>query len=105
VRELRNAVAREIALGDLARSLAKSTGATAPPPRAREGAAADFDAILAEKLPFPAARQRVVEAFQRRYLAYMLDAHGGNVARAAEASGLALRYFQVLRARVKEPGP
>ena len=89
VRELRNAVARQIALGDLA---------------ALEAAAApgdDIDSIVAEGLPFARARARVIEAFERRYVAAILDAHGGNVSRAAKASGIARRYFQVLKSRSK----
>ncbi len=100
VRELRNAVARQIALGDLA-DLANLPPAS---PDASPGAGVapfDVEGVLALKLPFPEARQRVVDAFQRRYLEYMLAASGGNVPRAAQASGIALRYFQQLRARTR----
>ncbi len=92
VRELRNAVARQLALGDLSRLESEP---------AEPVSESLIDEVLAEKLPFPDARQRVVDAFQRRYLQYMLDAHDGSVPKAAEASGIALRYFQLLRARTK----
>jgi DNA-binding NtrC family response regulator len=41
----------------------------------------------------------VVADFERRYVERVLARHGGNVVRAAEASGVARRYFQILRAR------
>ena len=50
-------------------------------------------------LPLPRARAEVVEEFERRYVEAALDRHDGNVTRAAKASGLALRYFQILKAR------
>ena len=94
VRELENAIARRVALGDL----------PAAPPRfaaaAPAGAVDAFvDRVLALDLPLPEARARVVDHFERRYVERVLAAHGGNVAQAAAASGLARRYFQILRAR------
>src|SRR5262249_16429241 len=87
VRELRNAVARYLTLGELGRwsGRAESNDLVA------EG--------LPANLPRPAARQRVVDAFERAYIERVLAAHGGNVSRAAEASGIARRYFQILRAK------
>ena len=55
--------------------------------------------VLSEELPFTVARQRVVAEFERRYVEQVLARHGGNVTRAARASGLAHRYFQLVRAR------
>jgi predicted component of type VI protein secretion system len=56
-------------------------------------------AVLAEHLPFTDARQRVVAEFERRYVEELLARHHGNVTHAARASGLAHRYFQLVRAR------
>jgi len=53
--------------------------------------------VVAASLPLPTARERVVEEFERRYVAHALQAQGGNVSRAAAASGIAHRYFQALR--------
>ncbi len=50
-------------------------------------------------MPYPLARRRVVEEFERRYVERMLDEHGGNVTHAAKASGLGLRYFRLVKAR------
>ena len=93
VRELRNAVARQLALGDLA-------GKGASPEREPGAVEGDvLDKILAEGLPLPLGRRRVVEEYERRYVARVLAQHGGNVGAAAAASGIARRYFQLIRAR------
>jgi transcriptional regulator with GAF, ATPase, and Fis domain len=93
VRELRNAVLRQLTLGD----------AEVPRRRGSEPAGAasadPLDALLQQNLPLPVARRRVVDEFERRYLTRVLTAHGGDTARAAAASGIARRYFQMLRAR------
>jgi DNA-binding NtrC family response regulator len=91
VRELRNAVARHVALGELA--------GVAPESARRAPATDPFEAILAENLPFPLARDRVVRAFERRYVERVLEREGGSVARAANASGIARRYFNTILAR------
>jgi len=95
VRELRNAVARHLALGDLA-----ELGRSAPPP-----ASADFiDAVVAQRLPIIPARQRVVDEFERRYIETLLADHGGSAVRAAAASGIARRHFDRLRTRGLKKG-
>jgi transcriptional regulator with GAF, ATPase, and Fis domain len=97
VRELRNAVARRIELGDLAQSRPIDDG---------DGALAlseDFiSKVIDAKLPIVQARQRVVNEFERRYIARILADNGGSIAKAASASGIARRYFQLLRARSRE---
>lgn len=104
VRELRNTIAEQLALGELA-GAADARGPDRPSPTsARPGVSSAegphwADVILAEDLPMPRARQRLAEEFERRYVERILARYGGNVARAATASGLARRYFQLLRAR------
>ncbi len=94
VRELRNAVARILALGDAAAPL---------PARARGAGSAGgsdwIDEVIAANVPFPIARRRVLDEFEQRYVARILAAHDGNVAHAARASGIALRYFRLVKAR------
>ncbi len=108
VRELRNAVARYIALGDdeIARSIPDAMHRSSPPPgmyHAPPGAAGPsggpdwLSPILS--MPFPLARRKTLEEFERRYVASAVAAHGGNVSAAARASGLALRYFRLVKAR------
>lgn len=101
VRELRNAVARFLAVGELvAAGLDANDG---PHPEALPSPPGDvIEAALDEALPFVRARDRVVAEFERRYVERILAKHGGNVARAAAASGLARRYFQLIRARYRD---
>jgi hypothetical protein len=62
---------------------------------------ADFLAhVLAQRLPLAAARQKVIDELERRYVGLVLQDHGGNVARAADASGIGRRYFNMLRAKL-----
>ncbi len=90
IRELQNAIARHVAVGDLPdESVAPSKSASTDP----------IERILSMDLPLPRARAEVVEEFERRYVEAALERHDGNVTRAAKASGLALRYFQILKAR------
>ncbi|MCS6899521.1 MAG: helix-turn-helix domain-containing protein [Myxococcales bacterium] len=63
-----------------------------------------METVLEEGLPFPTARQKVQAEFERRYVEHVLAQHGGNVTRVAAASGIALRYFQSVRARHREAG-
>jgi hypothetical protein len=53
-------------------------------------------------VPYSEARRRVLMAFERRYVERMLVVHRGNVTRAAAASGLARRNFQLIRARRRD---
>lgn len=118
-RELRNAVLRRIALGDLAdASSGPMSAGSLPPPHgsvppptdlAAFAAAADasgessgrlFDEVLAKNLPLPRARKLVLDEFERRYVADVLAKHDGNVTRAAHASGIARRHFYTIKTRV-----
>jgi transcriptional regulator with GAF, ATPase, and Fis domain len=97
VRELRNAVARIVALGDTLEQARWPARATSAAPPASGG---DWlDGILASNPAFPIARRKVIEEFERRYVERIVAAHDGNVSQAARASGLALRYFRLMKAR------
>jgi DNA-binding NtrC family response regulator len=98
VRELRNAVTRELALGDLQRGHDEPSPGGGDTPAMPDTLAS----ILELDLPFVEARQRLTETFQRLYLERTLAAHDGNVQRAAQAAGIAPRYFRLLRARGRE---
>ncbi len=105
IRELRNAVARKTELGvDL------DVETVVPPggdPAGGGSGVADgtigqaVSAVLALNLPLDVARRRVVDEFEARYLAKVLDEHQGNVSRAALASGVARRHFHRLLARAR----
>jgi transcriptional regulator with GAF, ATPase, and Fis domain len=91
VRELRNAVARHLALGELANH-AKSGEHPKP-------SGDIIERILAMDLPISEARDRVIDEFEQRYLERALARSNGIVTEAAKASGVARRHFQRLRAR------
>jgi DNA-binding NtrC family response regulator len=109
IRELHNAVARRLALGDLAHAplAARPTSNIASPPGIASQAPADAslpgDDVIARVirlgLPLSRSRELVVDDFERRYVQTVLDRHQGDATRAAQASGIARRYFQLLRAR------
>ena len=110
VRELRNAVARQLALGELAGLLYdRPAGEVAPvssrhgagPTSSATGSADDVAAVLDAKLPFVEARARLVAQFERRYVQRVMQDHGGDLVKAAIASGVGQRYFQMLRARTR----
>jgi two-component system response regulator HydG len=101
IRELRNAVARLIALGDMNVEARKSPDAARAPSTTSSGS--DWlSSILAAQPVFAVARRKALDEFERRYVEGILEAHGGNVSQAAKASGLALRYFRIVKARRAE---
>jgi two-component system response regulator HydG len=90
VRELQNAIACQVAVGDLP-ALETAPG---------DGAMDLVEGVLRKNLPLPRARAEMVAEFERRYVKRVLEMHGGSVGKAAAASGIALRYFQLLKARL-----
>jgi DNA-binding NtrC family response regulator len=95
VRELHNTMARRRVFGDqteigVSRDAVPSSSADQVDP---------IERALSLSLPLPQTRQLVSDELERRYVKRIVDLHGGNVTRAAAASGLALRYFKLLRAR------
>jgi two-component system, NtrC family, response regulator HydG len=104
VRELRNTIARQLALGELASAQPQRLTGSVPPPPTPTGPppAGSNDAIdrfVDMDLPYPQARDRILEEFESRYVARLLARHNGDVAKAAAASGIGRRYFQKLKAR------
>ncbi len=114
VRQLQNAIARRVALGEDAefgewlhelspsntekKSSISPAAPVAPTAQATPIAqAGDLVATtIAEDLPYATAKARILQDFERRYLRHVLDKHQGNISRAAAASGIARRYFYVL---------
>jgi transcriptional regulator with GAF, ATPase, and Fis domain len=101
-RELRNAVLRRIALGDLGDASGPGPASSSPPSAraSADSASSLFDEVLAKNLPLPRARQLVLDEFERLYVDDVLAKHDGNVTRAAQASGIARRHFYTIRTRV-----
>jgi hypothetical protein len=52
-------------------------------------------------LPFAVARKKAQDTFDREYVERILAQHGGNMTQAAKASGVALRYFRLVKARAR----
>jgi transcriptional regulator with GAF, ATPase, and Fis domain len=88
IRELRNAVQRELTLGD---ELAPGETST------ERVAAAEFRPLL--DLPYKEGMARLVEQFEREYLEHALGVCGGSVSGAARRAGLSRRYVQTLMVR------
>lgn len=93
VRELRSAVIARMTMGELGPSYRSD--------EAKQQGLDFLSAVIEEDLPFPTARERVVSEFERRYVERVLARHNGNVTQAARASGVAHRYFQLVKARLK----
>ena len=116
VRELLNTVVRWQALGEmgldqqiadappesLAAAPTAAVGAGAPPATARSTAAADIvERLIRDAVPFSKARQLAALDFERRYVTRILESFGGNVTKAAQASGIGRRYFHMLLAKIE----
>jgi DNA-binding NtrC family response regulator len=97
VRELETLLARRAALGDLDEAPPEPSAAGSA--TASSDDARVFARVLALDLPFSEARARVISEFEAYFVQRVLARHGGNVSRAAAASGIARRYFQILKTR------
>jgi two-component system, NtrC family, response regulator HydG len=98
-RELKNAIARMLALGDLpdfeVLRMNESSGMSEPEQRML-----DFvHTVFSNGLPLKEARQQVMDEFERVYLTNAVSQSGGNIVKAASQAGVAERYFRLLRAR------
>jgi two-component system response regulator HydG len=91
IRELRNAVARHLALGELATQEMPAEDEYEPNTL--------VERLLALNLPLTEAKRRLLDEFEPLYIAHVLERHEGNVTHAAAASGVARRYFQIVKAR------
>jgi DNA-binding NtrC family response regulator len=92
IRELRNAVARRLAMG----------AAVLSSQHEDDEELLSLDEVLTRDLPLAEVRRIVNERLERAYVDRMLDKHDGVVTRAAEASGIARRHFQRIRARARK---
>jgi len=91
VRELRNYVERAIVLDSASRT-DDAPGQDAAAPSAEVGA-------VSIDVPFKEAKEKLVTAFEARYLAELLDWAGGNVSRAAKKAGLDRMHLHRLISR------
>ena len=94
VRELRELVSTLLVPG--------AEASAAPPPSTHTSLGAIVHDLLTADIAYSEARRRLLVSFEQEYVERMLDAHHGNITRAAAASGLARRNFQLIRARRKD---
>jgi DNA-binding NtrC family response regulator len=87
VRELRNVVARLVLFPELGLDLPEPPAQAKPDQAPAPHDDAERLAPLLQ-LPLPAAREMVMERFERSYVAAKLAQHGGNISRAADAMGV-----------------
>ena len=99
VRELKNTIERGASLADgpelTVRDLLPSSQKT-PPVQLPGG---DAEQFVANALPFKEAKQRVLDVFEAAYLKALLDKHGGNITRSAQAAGLTRYHLRELAKR------
>ncbi|MCB9569637.1 MAG: sigma 54-dependent Fis family transcriptional regulator [Myxococcales bacterium] len=111
VRELKNTIERAayLARGGVIEPSDLHLGRRPPPrPAAPESPSAAPQAGLpvADELftmPFKEAKQAVIDDFERRYFTRLLDAHDGNLSRAAAEAGITRYYLRELVKRLKVP--
>jgi len=82
---------RAVALAPRARSFAELKIHTAPSTLESDGGLS-----IRSDLPFGEAKQRVVDAFERRYLADLVERTGGNVSEAARVADVDRKHLRDL---------
>ena len=94
VRELRNVVERQIALGPLSPALSSvvlgSTGPEAPQQAATSNAEVDLTR------PFSEQKSEIIARFEQQYLDALLASYDGNISQAARAAGMERTQFKRL---------
>ncbi len=95
VRELRNAVDRAIALSPGARSFADLRWQGPVPGDMSEAPALE----VALDVPFAAAKQAIVQAFERRYLRELMDRVDGNISAGSRGAELDRKHLRALLRR------
>ncbi|HJK92572.1 MAG TPA: sigma 54-interacting transcriptional regulator [Polyangiaceae bacterium LLY-WYZ-15_(1-7)] len=99
VRELKNTIERAAAMSDGmelgVRDLMPSSQKTPAQPLPG-GTAEQF---VEEDVPFKEAKQKVLDTFEAAYLKALLDKHGGNITRSAQAAGLTRYHLRELAKR------
>jgi DNA-binding NtrC family response regulator len=103
VRELLNTVVRWQALGEMGLVEGGAPPAEdAPIAPAPAPPSSDFvTRLIRDDVPFSKARQLAALDFERRYVQAVLEKFGGNVTKAAQASGIGRRYFHMLLAKIE----
>jgi DNA-binding NtrC family response regulator len=99
VRELRNYVERSVVLKEAlpaARKRHPTSAGTSESGPASESSPASESGAASERVPFKLAKDAVVDAFERSYLAALLESAGGNISKAARNGGMDRMYLHRL---------
>ncbi|MCS6798197.1 MAG: sigma 54-interacting transcriptional regulator [Myxococcota bacterium] len=100
VRELKNTLERAASLADgLELGVADLLPASRKSPPVQYASGASVEQLVEQGLPFKDAKQRVVDAFEAAYLKALLEKHGHNVTRSAQAAGLTRYHLRELAKR------
>ncbi len=105
VRELKNVAERLVLLDDDG----AITLGDLPQPLGRSGLPVGGPSPTLDEVPYQAAREQAIREFEARYLDQILERHGGNVTRAAQAAGVSRRtlhrWLRRLRLPQEQNGP
>ena len=106
VRELKNTLERATYLSaqgliepsDLLLGRAPATRQPQPAPLATTQPTSDLAHLM--DLPFKEAKQALLDDFETRYFSHLLEAHDGNISRAAASAGITRYYLRELLKRL-----
>lgn len=99
IRELKNTIERAVSLADDSELTIMDllpTSQKTPPVALPGGSVEQF---VEEGLPFKDAKQRIIDQFEAAYLKALLDKHGDNITRSANAAGLTRYHLRELAKR------
>jgi transcriptional regulator with GAF, ATPase, and Fis domain len=99
VRELKNTVERAASLADGLELGVRDLMPSSQKTPALSAAGGNAEQFVEEGLPFKEAKQKVLDVFVAAYLKALLDKHGGNVTRSANAAGLTRYHLRELAKR------
>jgi transcriptional regulator with GAF, ATPase, and Fis domain len=103
VREMKNTIERAASLADGlelgVQDFMPGSQKTAPITLPSAGGSAGVEAFIEGDVPFKEAKQQILDAFEAVYLKALLDKHGGNVTRSANAAGLTRYHLRELAKR------
>ena len=99
VRELKNTIERGASLGDAPELSIRDLMPLSQKTPAQPLPGGTAEQFVEEDVPFKEAKQKVLDTFEAAYLKALLDKHGHNVTRSAQAAGLTRYHLRELAKR------
>jgi transcriptional regulator with GAF, ATPase, and Fis domain len=99
IRELKNTVERGASLGDGPELTIRDLMPTSQKTPAQPLPGGNAEQFVEDEVPFKEAKQKVLDTFEAGYLKALLDKHGHNVTRSAQAAGLTRYHLRELAKR------